>query len=216
MKNPGSKKRGSTVCEEWLLGITTNTLRQWLRDTDPRRRKNCWRGRERWKDPESREGRWDWVGLFMHEVQWLQVNHPDAAIRTEAADIEARWRQGWIEQQEQDRREEETRARKAAERDRKAEAREERIEARKRLMAESLVAHKEQYPGDVRKAANRAAELYLGSPVPRTLKQCLAIAAREEEVAFASIRSYLAGVGVRALFAENSGADFKEPECEVL
>jgi len=193
-----------------LLGIADSTLTSYLRETGTHSR---WRWellRDPDKEPDARDKD---TGLFLHELHFLQSRARGDYFAELARTAEARWRTNWVIQQERAERKRVEDERKAAARRLKGADREERIEARRRMMVEAQQAHKEQYPGDVRKAANRAGELYLGSPVPRTLKQCLAIAAREEEVAFASIRSYLAGVGVRALFAENDG-EVREPERE--
>lgn len=56
-------------------------------------------------------------------------------------------------------------------------------------------------PGTVADAALRASQLYMNERVPRSLKQCIAIAASERLVAWQGIQGYLAGVGARVLWA---------------
>jgi hypothetical protein len=57
-------------------------------------------------------------------------------------------------------------------------------------------------PGTVADAALRASRLYMDSRIPRTLRQCVAIAASEHLVAWQAIHAYLAGVGARVLWAQ--------------
>ena len=81
------------------------------------------------------------------------------------------------------------------------------LELRRQEMEYSRRALGLETHGSVRKAAIRATVLYLGSPIPRTLKQCIAIAANEHVVAWGAIQAYLAGVGARVLWAEDGGED---------
>ena len=55
--------------------------------------------------------------------------------------------------------------------------------------------------GTVRGAAMHASELYRSQHIPRTLKQCIAIAAAQHLVSFGAVSGYLAGVGVRVMWA---------------
>lgn len=64
--------------------------------------------------------------------------------------------------------------------------------------------------GTVRAAAERAGDLYMSQHIPRTLKQCIAIASSENLVAFGSVIAYLAGVGVRVIAAKCNSDDIWE------
>lgn len=65
----------------------------------------------------------------------------------------------------------------------------------------------------VRDAAHRASTLYMDNPIPRSLKQCIAIAAAEHQVSWSSIELYLAGVGVRVLWSSLTPEEIWGAEC---
>lgn len=70
--------------------------------------------------------------------------------------------------------------------------------------------------GTTRKAAKYASELYLERDTPRTLKQCIAIAAERESVAWGAIQAYLCGVGARALLGNRDAEPLLRKALEVM
>lgn len=77
-----------------------------------------------------------------------------------------------------------------------------RLQSRVDEAQEHIDALTRETPGEVRDAAMRAAELYVSGAVPRTLKQCMCIAASEHMVAMWAVQSYLCGIGARTLWAD--------------
>ena len=123
--------------------------------------------------------------LYVHEIRYLAERSPAAKAIQDQRDNRA--------------------AQRALERSLQADEREaQEAEVRERMQA-AWEAHRESTAADVRHACYRVGELYFNSPIPRTLKQCIAISASENSVSFGSIQAYLCGVGVRSLTAFKHG-----------
>jgi len=63
---------------------------------------------------------------------------------------------------------------------------------------------------DIQKAAIKASELYLEREEKRTLKQCIAIAAKQYGLEWLAIANYLSGVGARAMIHLRDGSELFE------
>lgn len=134
----------------------------------------------RWKKQGS-------CGLYMNEREALLTIHPDE----EVISFVKEWHDALLERKEK------TRLYQESIRFAKENAREEQLATiREELTTLDTMTH-----GTVRAAADATAELYLERDTPRSLKQCIAIAANIHKVEHSAILHYLAGVGVRVVLA---------------
>lgn len=137
-------------------------------------------------------------GFYEHERLWIARFCAYEEFRLLAQDL----------LREKEAKRQESRARQEAV---KAAAEEER-QRNLTLIRERLEGLRTETHGTVREAAMRASQLYLDGSVPRDLKQCIAIAAREHIVSWQSIQAYLAGVGVRVLWANVEASEIWEDD----
>jgi hypothetical protein len=189
---PSEKRRQAAVQEEWLLALPADRVAKRLK---------LLAKQIPWIEHNVGGFRWVRDGFFETELDFLAESRECEAERREAGRLAIALRDGMEKKRQAGAQLEEQWEREAAE-ERLEEARElGRIAARQKTWEKKRreLAARTDWTGDVRKAAIRTAELYLDSSAGRELKQCIAIASQEEDVAWESIQAYLAGVGVRKI-----------------